>query len=102
MLDNVANNLFALLRLGIDVGPISDVDVSSLCSMTETDWELLKLLAEKQGVSILALDGLNVIDKKHEGFSDGINVDWWKRFLDRRVAFETRDGLGHVPQQIPE
>ena len=81
MLDNVANSLFALLRLGIGVGSVSDDKVSSSSSMTETDWELLKTMAEKQGVSVLAFDGLNVIDKKHEGVSNGINADWWKRFV---------------------
>lgn len=81
MLDKVANSLFALLRLGIGVGSISDDKVSSLSSMTETDWELLKTLAEKQGVSALVLDGLHVIDKKHKGVSNAINEDWWKRFV---------------------
>lgn len=81
MYDKVANSLFALLRLGIGVNPVSDVDVLLLRLMTETEWELLKTLAEKQGVSALVLDGLHVIDKKHEGASNGINEDWWKRFV---------------------
>lgn len=76
------NNLFVLLRLGLGLEQDIAQDNSSFSEMKEQDWLALKDMTEKQGVSAIALDGLNeLVAQSDDIIHAGVDKDWWKSFL---------------------
>lgn len=60
------NDLFlSLVRLGIGYRTVNDLK-SSVSGSDSVDWVALKALAERQGLSAIVLDGLNLVHG--EGF----------------------------------
>ena len=70
--------IFSLIRLGLGFERSSKELVSNLSQLCDNDWLDLKKEADKQGVSGIALDGLNKLDGCYHC---GVNDDWWKAFI---------------------
>ena len=76
------SGLFLLLRLGLELQREIPHDTSMLQNMSEKDWVELMGIVEKQGVSAIALDGMNVlVSNCDKSFHCGVKDDWWKMFL---------------------
>lgn len=79
----VEENLFCLLRLGLKTEPSSNQAFQNIVNLTENQWAQLKTMADKQGVSVIALDGLNSLCQAYSLDSVIQNCDkvWWKKFI---------------------
>lgn len=76
------NQLFLLLRLGLGLESAQNADVASFNVLSEKDWESIKSMAESQGISAIALDGINeLISHSDISFHSGVSKTWWKSFL---------------------
>lgn len=79
----VEENLFSLLRLGLKTEPPSNQAFQNIVNLTEKQWVQLKALADQQGISVIALDGLNSLCQIYgqEGVSWKCDKVWWKKFI---------------------
>lgn len=74
--------LFQLLRLGLGLEQIQNKTLSSFCELSETGWTTIQSMAEKQGVSAIALDGVNeLVNYGDDYFHKGVSTTWWRTFL---------------------
>ncbi len=74
------NTLFALIRLGLENESPTEQSVAKIIALTKEDWQKLKLLSEKQSVTAIVLDGLNILlDKRNNtgiALSQSMRLEW--------------------------
>jgi len=75
--------LFTLIRLGLGIEESSGKALSSVSCLTEEQWLALREMSDKQGVSAIALDGLNILiqDYGKELICPNMSSDLWQMFL---------------------
>ena len=73
--------LFELLKMGLGQECLNAIDI--LPSLTKKDWKTLRRMADKQGVSAIAFDGLNRAIREYgrENICPAIDHSWWKAFV---------------------
>ena len=80
----LAKDVFlTLVRLGIETEDASCTNTQSFCELSQKDWECIRDMSEKQGVSAIVMDGLsrmvNIYGK--DGIAPKINQDWWQQYV---------------------
>lgn len=72
-----------LIRLGIETEDVSTVNFQSFCELTQEDWESVQVMADKQGVSAIVMDGLSQLVEKNgkEGIAPSIDSGWWQMYV---------------------
>ena len=72
-----------LVRLGIETDDASTVNTKSFCELTQEDWECIQLMADKQGVSAIVIDGLSLLVEKYgkDGIAPKIDSGWWQMYV---------------------
>lgn len=74
--------LFILLRLGLGIERVKDIDFSDFTLFTNKEWESIRAIAERQGISAIVLDGINqLVTSVDKVLVCGVDVEWWKSFL---------------------
>lgn len=79
----MVDSLFSLLRLGLEVEVPTKEAVQYISRLSADQWTNLRTLAEKQGVTAIALDGVNRLIESfgQESIVKSINSTWWKVFV---------------------
>lgn len=77
------DKLFLILRIGLGVEHPSDNAIKQLSALTFDDWETIRDMGEKQGVSAIALDGINKLIQNFgkESISPKNAPDQWQMFM---------------------
>lgn len=72
-----------LVRLGIETDDVSTVNTNSFCELSQKDWECVQVMADKQGVSAIVMDGLSLLVEKYgkEGIAPNIDCSWWQMYV---------------------
>ncbi len=72
-----------LVRLGIETEEVSTVNAMSFCELTQKDWESIQVMADKQGVSAIVMDGLSHLVNEYgkDGIAPIIDSDWWQMYV---------------------
>ena len=72
-----------LVRLGIETENVSSANTQSFCGLSQKDWECIRDMAEKQGVSAVVMDGLSRLVEKYgkEGIAPNIDSGWWQMYV---------------------
>ena len=72
-----------LVRLGIETEDVSTVETNSFCELSQEDWENVRALADKQGVSAIVIDGLSLLVDKYgkDGIAPNIDRGWWQMYI---------------------
>ena len=81
MVDNV---LFLLVSIGLKFREISKNDIDRVIpSLSKDDWLDLRKLADIQGVTAIALDGLNELIGRYGNkcLVPNIEMAWWRQFI---------------------
>ena len=75
--------LLALIRVGIETEEASAVETKVFCELTQKDWEGIQIMADKQGVSAIVMDGLGLLVDKYgkEGIAPKIDSEWWQMYV---------------------
>ena len=75
--------LLALIRVGIETEEASAVETKVFCELTQKDWENIQIMADKQGVSAIVMDGLSLLVDKYgkDGMAPKIDNDWWQMYV---------------------
>ncbi len=82
--------LLSLLRLGIGTKKISDREYNKLFNLSLRQWQEIMLLAEEQGVLVIAFDGLEELLKSKKGnvkAAESNYEDWQNWILDMYGIF---------------
>lgn len=76
-------DLFSLLRLGLEIEGPSEAVAQSFVNLTKEDWQVLRAMADKQGVSAIVFDGLNALISSFgtERVVPDIDKSWWRQFV---------------------
>lgn len=76
-------SLFALLCVGLETKPVSEVISSALSEMSLKDWQELRTMADKQSVSAIVFDGLNALVNAYgkEMIAPKIPMGEWQLFI---------------------
>lgn len=92
----IEEKLFVLLRLGLGTSSFGEENVSDFLLFSPKQWEQLAEMALEQGVSFIALDGVQVImgELGTGCFSREDNRDFWQQFILQWVGctLECEDG----------
>jgi hypothetical protein len=72
-----------LIRLGIETDDASTVNTKSFCELTQEDWESIQVMADKQGVSAIVIDGLSLLVNQYgkDGIAPKIDSGWWQMYV---------------------
>ncbi|MBO7562339.1 MAG: nucleotidyltransferase family protein [Bacteroidales bacterium] len=83
------DNLFLLLRIGLEIEHPTDEAINLLAGLTFEEWIQLKELAARQGVAAIAFDGLNSISQQYgkEVMCPMVSPDQWQVFLLEWMAY---------------
>ena len=77
------DSLFQLLRIGLEIEQPSDEAIKRLASLTGEQWIEMRDLAERQGVSAIAIDGIYNLSQRYGRESIGTDVSpgQWKLIM---------------------
>jgi hypothetical protein len=72
-----------LIRLGIETEVATSANTQSFGELSQKDWERIRDMSEKQGVSAVVMDGLSRLVEKYgkEGIAPNIDSDWWQMYV---------------------
>lgn len=72
-----------LIRLGIETEVATSANTQSFGELSQKDWERIRDMSEKQGVSAVVMDGLSRLVEKHgkDGIAPNIDRDWWQMYV---------------------
>ena len=72
-----------LVGIGLETISVTDIEVDSLRGLSKNDWNDIRLLADKQGVSAIVFDGLCQLVNKYnkECVAPEIESAWWQQFV---------------------
>ena len=85
--------LFALLSSGLGTVHPSFASANLFCTMAQEDWQELRSMADNQGVSAIALDGMNLLINtlgKEKVVSGNIDAGWWQQFVYEWIGTTTQ------------
>lgn len=80
--------LFALLRLGLDTSTKEKENLSDFIMLTEVQWVQLGDLARNQGVLGILLDGIDKIENTRYGFTRELDVNQKLEWIGEVIQFE--------------
>ncbi len=75
--------LFTLLKIGLGLVKLAEVDPGEFCIMERKKWMDLRQMADKQAVSAIAFDGLSQIINAlgREKFCPNMDYGWWQQLV---------------------
>lgn len=80
--------LFALLRLGLDTSTKEKENLSDFIMLTEVQWVQLGDMARNQGVLGILLDGIDKIENTRYGFTRELNVNQKLEWIGEVIQIE--------------
>lgn len=77
------DDFLTLVRLGVETEDVSSVNTKPFCKLTQKDWENVRTMADKQGVTAIVTDGLSLLVNKYgkDGIAPNIERGWWQMFV---------------------
>ena len=80
--NRVEKALFVLLQQGLELASPEEEDVALFHDLDLEEWDKLRSMADRQGISAIALVGLNRLVDEHEWLpSEKIDKNWWRQYI---------------------
>lgn len=79
----IDNQLISLICLGLQTKDITSIPSELFLTTTRDDWQAIRKMADKQGVSVIVFDGLNqwVVSRGKDEMPSSVNPQWWELFV---------------------
>ena len=97
--------LFELLCVGLETKPVHSLSLEHFRELSQEDWQALRKMSEKQGVSAIVFDGLSELINNfgRDQICPNINPVWWQTYAIKWIGHQQQvEGRNYQQKKVTE